>query len=417
MRRQRLQTYIDLWYYAKGFFVLGVDVKNDICIDFASFHNFDFMSQKILLSPPVFDGNEEKYIRSAFTVPHISTYGDNLRLFEEKLGQWAGGFQIAATNSGTSALHLALKLVGVGSGDEVICQSFTFCASTNPICYQGATPVFVDSEAETWNMDPVFLEQAIQQRLKIGKKPKAIVGVDLYGMPAKLDEIVGIAKHYQIPLIEDAAEALGSKYKGKYCSTFGDFGVFSFNGNKIITTGSGGCLVSPDPEAIERAKYLSLQAKDNVHFYRHQEIGYNYCMNNLSAAVGLGQLEKLEEKVRRRRKIFETYVSLFSEFEGIELLPEPAGAESNRWLSTITIDKKATGFDHEDVRIALADQQIESRYLWNPLHLQPVFKHYPYFGGSVAEDLFQKGLCLPSGEQLTELEMERIVEIIKSLRK
>lgn len=396
---------------------MGVDVVNEFPGDFASIHYFDFMSQKILLSPPVFDGNEEKYIRSAFNVPHISTYGDNLRLFEEKLGHWAEGRQIAATNSGTSALHLAMKLVGVEKGDEVICQSFTFCASANPICYQGATPVFVDSEIDTWNMDPVFLEQAIQQRLKIGKKPKAIVVVDLYGMPAKLDEIVGIAEHYQIPLIEDAAEALGSKYHGKFCSSFGDFGVFSFNGNKIITTGSGGCLVSPDSKEIEKAKYLSLQAKDKVHFYRHQEIGFNYCMNNLSASAGLGQLEKLEEKVRSRRRIFERYVDLFSGFEGIELLSEPPGVESNRWLSTITIDKKVTGFDHEDVRIALGEQEIESRYLWNPLHLQPVFKDCPYFGGSVAEGLFHKGLCLPSGEKLTDMDMERIVGIIRSLRK
>lgn len=375
------------------------------------------MTERILLSPPVFDGNEQDFVRDAFSVSNISTYGNLLAKFEAKLSAFAEGNHAIATNSGTSALHLAMKLLGVSNGDEVICQSFTFCASANPICYQGALPVFVDSEPETWNMDPELLEEAIIERLKKGKKPKAIVVVDLYGMPAKFDQILSIAGKYQIPLIEDAAEALGSKYKGKYCSSFGAFGVFSFNGNKIITTGSGGCLVSSDSEAIKRAKYLALQAKDNVHFYRHQEIGYNYCMSNLSAAVGLGQLEKLEKKVRSRRKIFERYVQMFSDFEGIELLKEPVGVETNRWLSTITIDKSVTGFDHEDVRIALADQQIESRYLWNPLHLQPVFKHSPYFGGSVAESLFQKGLCLPSGEHLTELDQERIVGIIKSLRK
>jgi dTDP-4-amino-4,6-dideoxygalactose transaminase len=375
------------------------------------------MTERILLSPPVFDGNEHGFVQDAFSVSNISTYGNLLAQFEAKLPAFTEGYQAIATNSGTSALHLAMKLIGVSNGDEVICQSFTFCASANPICYLGATPVFVDSEPETWNMDPVLLEETIVDRLKKGKKPKAIVVVDLYGMPAKFEEILQVADKYQIPVIEDAAEALGSKYKGKYCSSFGAFGVFSFNGNKIITTGSGGCLVSSDFEAIKRAKYLSLQAKDNVHFYRHQEIGYNYCMSNLSAAVGLGQLERLEEKVRSRRRIFERYVQMFSDFEGIDLLAEPEGVRSNRWLSTITIDRKVTGFDHEDVRQALATQQIESRYLWNPLHLQPVFKQNPYYGGGVAEDLFQKGLCLPSGEQLTELDQERIVGIIKSLRK
>jgi dTDP-4-amino-4,6-dideoxygalactose transaminase len=375
------------------------------------------MSKKILLSPPIFNGNEQSFIASAFSVPHISTYGDFLDRFEFGLMDFSNGCHVAVTNSGTSALHLAMRLIGIKSGDEVICQSFTFCASANPICYQGALPVFVDSESETWNMDPVLLEEAIIQRLKKGKKPKAIVVVDLYGMPAKFDQILSLADKYQIPVIEDAAEALGSKYKGKFCSSFGAFGVFSFNGNKIITTGSGGCLVSSDSEAIKKAKYLALQAKDNVHFYRHQEIGYNYCMSNLSAAVGLGQLEKLEEKVRSRRKIFERYVQMFSDFEGIDLLAEPEGVRSNRWLSTITIDKAVTGFDHEDVRQALAAQQIESRYLWNPLHLQPIFKGYPYFGGNVAESLFNRGLCLPSGEMLSELDQERIVGIIKSLRK
>jgi dTDP-4-amino-4,6-dideoxygalactose transaminase len=375
------------------------------------------MTERILLSPPVFDGNEHDFVQDAFSVSNISTYGNLLAQFEAKLPAFTEGYQAIATNSGTSALHLAMKLIGVSNGDEVICQSFTFCASANPICYQGALPVFVDSELDTWNMDPVLLEEAIDDRLKKGNKPKAIVVVDLYGMPAKFDQILTVADKYQIPVIEDAAEALGSKYKGKFCSSFGAFGVFSFNGNKIITTGSGGCLVSSDSEAIKRAKYLALQAKDNVHFYRHQEIGYNYCMSNLSAAVGLGQLERLEEKVRSRRRIFERYVQMFSDFEGIDLLAEPEGVRSNRWLSTITIDRKVTGFDHEDVRQALAAQQIESRYLWNPLHLQPVFKQNPYYGGGVAEDLFQKGLCLPSGEQLTELDQERIVGIIKSLRK
>lgn len=375
------------------------------------------MTEKILLSPPMFGGREQRYVQEAFSVPHVSTYGDFLGQFEAKLASFAHGFPVAATNSGTSALHLAMRLIGIKPGDEVICQSFTFCASANPICYEGASPVFVDSEPDTWNMDPAFLEEAIVQRIKSGKKPKAIIAVDLYGMPAKFDEILRIADHYQIPVIEDAAEALGSMYKGRYCSSFGAYGVFSFNGNKIITTGSGGCLVSSNSEAIKKAKYLSLQAKDNVHFYRHQEVGYNYCMSNLSAAIGLAQLEKLNDKVEKRRRIFERYVQMFSDFEGINFLAEPEGVRSNRWLSTITIDKQVTGFDHEDVRQALAAQQIESRYLWNPLHLQPIFNGYPYFGGNVAEGLFNRGLCLPSGEMLSELDQERIVGIFKSLRK
>lgn len=375
------------------------------------------MFKKILLSPPVFEGNEQRYVASAFSFPHISTYGEHLSRFEERLRDFSGGLLVTATNSGTSAIHLAMRLVGIKPGDEVICQSFTFCASANPICYQGAMPVFVDSEPDTWNMHPAFLEEAIVQRIKNGKKPKAIIAVDLYGMPAKFDEILRIADHYQIPVIEDAAEALGSMYKGRYCSSFGAYGVFSFNGNKIITTGSGGCLVSSDSDAIKKAKYLSLQAKDNVHFYRHQEVGYNYCMSNLSAAIGLAQLEKLNDKVEKRRRIFERYVQMFSDFEGISLLAEPEGVRSNRWLSTIIIDKQVTGFDHEDVRQALAAQQIESRYLWNPLHLQPIFNASPYFGEKVAEGLFNRGLCLPSGEMLSELDQERIVGIIKSLRK
>lgn len=375
------------------------------------------MFKKILLSPPVFEGNEQRYVASAFSFPHISTYGEHLSRFEERLRDFSGGLLVTATNSGTSAIHLAMRLIGIKPGDEVICQSFTFCASANPICYQGAMPVFVDSEPDTWNMHPAFLEEAIVQRIKNGKKPKAIIAVDLYGMPAKFDEILRIADHYQIPVIEDAAEALGSMYKGRYCSSFGAYGVFSFNGNKIITTGSGGCLVSSDSDAIKKAKYLSLQAKDNVHFYRHQEVGYNYCMSNLSAAIGLAQLEKLNDKVEKRRRIFERYVQMFSDFEGINLLAEPEGVRSNRWLSTIIIDKQVTGFDHEDVRQALAAQQIESRYLWNPLHLQPIFNACPYFGEKVAEGLFNRGLCLPSGEMLSELDQERIVGIIKSLRK
>ena len=375
------------------------------------------MTDKILLSPPVFDGNEQVFVGDAFSVSQISTYGYLLAQFEEKLPTFTSGRPVAATNSGTSALHLAMRLIGIKPGDEVICQSFTFCASANPICYQGAIPVFVDSEPDTWNMDPILLEESIVDRLKNGKKPKAIVVVDLYGMPAKFDEILRIADYYQIPLIEDAAEALGSMYKGRYCSSFGAFGVFSFNGNKIITPGSGGSLVSSDSEAIKKAKYLSLQAKDNVHYYRHQEIGFNYSMSNLSAAIGLAQLEKLNEKVQKRRAIFERYVQMLSDCEGIDLLPEPVGVKSNRWLSTISIDKKVTGFDHEDIRQALAAQQIESRYLWNPLHLQPIFKGYPYYGGNVAEGLFNRGLCLPSGEMLSELDQERIVGIIKALRK
>jgi dTDP-4-amino-4,6-dideoxygalactose transaminase len=278
-------------------------------------------------------------------------------------------------------------------------------------------PVFVDSEPDTWNMNPMYLAEAIEQRVKSGKKPKAIVVVDLYGMPAKFDDILAIAEHHQIPVIEDAAEALGSIYRGRYCSSFGSFGVLSFNGNKIISTGSGGCLVAQSHQMTKTAKYLSLQAKDDIHFYRHREVGFNYCMNNLAAAIGLAQLERLQAKIQARRRIFEYYVELFSDFDGIDLLPEPDGVVSNRWLSTITIEKEITGFDHEAVRQALASQQIESRYLWNPLHLQPVFDNVPYFGGKVAETLFNRGLCLPSGESLTQTDQEMIVDVVRGLKK
>ena len=275
------------------------------------------MTKKILLSPPVFAETESKNILSALSQEQISTYGNFISKFEEGLRGYSKGYQTAATNSGTSALHLAMRLLGVGSGDEVVCQSFTFCATANPVCYQGAMPVFVDSERETWNIDPNALEEAIEDRMLKGKKPKAIVVVDLYGMPASYDDILSISNRFEIPLVEDAAEALGSTYKGQSCSSFGAFGVFSFNGNKIITTGSGGCLVSPDANAIEQARYLSLQAKDQVHFYRHQEIGYNYYMNNLSAAVGLAQLERLPEKIGKRRAIFSRYVEMLGDCNGI----------------------------------------------------------------------------------------------------
>ncbi|WP_194973862.1 aminotransferase class I/II-fold pyridoxal phosphate-dependent enzyme [Aquiflexum lacus] len=374
------------------------------------------MAKFIPLSTPVFDGEEKENILNAINAGKLATSGEFIEGFEEAIQQRHQGIHAAVMNSGTSAIHLALKLLGVGKGDEVLCQSLTFCATANPIAYLGASPVFVDSETETWNICPETLSNAINDRISRGKKPKAIIAVDLFGMPAKYDVLNQISKTYTIPLIEDSAEAMGSSLKGKLCGTFGEFGIFSFNGNKIITTGGGGALLSSNQERIEKAKYLSVQARENYKYYVHKEVGFNYRMNNMSAAIGLAQIGKLDYKIERRRTVYQNYVDLLKNIDGITFLDEPNGFYSNRWLSAILIDKIKTGFSNEELRLALLDQNIESRYLWKPLHTQPSFKESLFYSNGVSEDLFDKGLCLPSSEDLIISDQERIVKVIIGLR-
>lgn len=373
------------------------------------------MAKYIPLSTPVFDEDEKENILNAINAGKLATSGEFIEGFEEAIQHRYHGMYAAVLNSGTSAIHLALKLLGVSSGDEVMCQSLTFCATANPITYLGASPVFVDSEVDTWNISPETLSNAIQDRVSKGKKPKAIITVDLFGMPAKYDALNQISRIYDIPLIEDAAEAMGSSLKGKLCGTFGEFGIFSFNGNKIISTGGGGALLSSNHERIEKAKHLSVQARENYKYYIHHEVGFNYRMNNMSAAIGLAQIGKLDHKIERRRSVYQNYVDLLKNIDGITFLDEPKGFYSNRWLSAILIDKSKTGFTNEDLRLALLNQNIESRYLWKPLHTQPSFKECLFYGNGVSEDLFDKGLCLPSSEDLTISDQERIFKVIIDL--
>lgn len=357
-------------------------------------------------------GDEQKYVNEAFNTNWIAPLGPNVDGFENDLKNYTGIADVAALSSGTAALHLALILAGVTNGDDVICQSFTFSASANPIVYCGARPIFIDSEPDTWNMCTELLEKAIKQGLEQGRKPKAIVFVHLYGMPAKTQEIVDIANRYQILTIEDAAEALGSEINGKKLGTYGNFGVLSFNGNKIITTSGGGALISNDIIAVEKARFLATQARDPAPHYQHSEIGYNYRMSNICAGIGRGQMRVIDERVKRRREIFDFYYQELSSIPGIDFLIEPSGYFSNRWLSTITVNPKS-GVTRETLRLALDRENIESRPLWKPLHLQPVFSSYPTFENGTSAKLFRDGLCLPSGSNLTDEDLNRIVNVIK----
>ncbi|MBS1549855.1 MAG: aminotransferase class I/II-fold pyridoxal phosphate-dependent enzyme [Bacteroidetes bacterium] len=377
------------------------------------------MANKIWLSSPHMGGNELKYIHEAFDENWVAPLGPNVNGFEGDLENFLHtNFKVAALSAGTAALHLALIQCGVQNGDEVICQSMTFSASANPIAYLGATPVFIDSEKDTWNMCPIALEEAIQDRIAKGKTPKAIIVVHLYGMPAKMQEITAIAQKYNIPLIEDAAEALGSNYKGKACGNFGKFGILSFNGNKIITTSGGGALVCQSQEDKDQTVFLSTQARDNAPHYQHSQIGYNYRMSNISAGIGRGQMEVLEDRVDARRKMHNFYLNLFQEIDGVEVFHEPNDDYySNHWLSAITIDPKVSGKTREDLRLALLEDDIESRPLWKPMHLQPVFAQAPYYGKKVAEELFENGLCLPSGSNLSDADRARIAQKIQEVFK
>ena len=375
------------------------------------------MKSKIWLSPPHMGGAELKYIHKAFDENFIAPLGSNIDAFENNLQDFLGeNVNVVALSSGTAALHLALVMLGVKKGDEVICQSMTFSASANPIVYQGATPIFIDSERETWNICPKALEIAIKDRLSKGKKPKAIIVVHIYGMPAKMDEIMKIANKYEIPIVEDAAEALGSIYKRKKCGTFGEMSILSFNGNKIITTSGGGALVCRKQAQKERAVFLSTQARDEAPYYQHSEIGYNYRMSNVSAGIGCGQMEVLEERIIQRRFNHNFYRNLFESMEGISIFSEPNDDfYSNHWLTAIVIDEERIGFDRDKLRLKFLENNIETRPLWKPMHLQPIFTDAPYYGEDVSERLFQKGLCLPSGSNMTDNDRERIAKIFEEM--
>jgi dTDP-4-amino-4,6-dideoxygalactose transaminase len=376
------------------------------------------MSKRIYLSPPHMGGEELTYIHQAFDTNWVSPAGPHIDTFEKELATYNGMEYCAALSSGTAAIHLALIILGIKQGDEVICSTFTFSGSCNPIAYVGATPVFIDSELETWNMDPALLEEVILDRIKKGKKPKAIILVHLYGMPAKVNELMVISRKYEIPVIEDAAEALGSTYFGQKAGTFGDFGVYSFNGNKIITTSGGGALVAKNEDWIKRARFLATQARDAAPHYQHSEIGYNYRLSNISAGIGLGQLKVLDDRVRQRRANFEFYLAAVGHLPGIAFQPQMSGSFSNRWLTTILIDPSQNGgFTREDIRLALEKENIESRPLWKPMHLQPIFEQFPNYGGEVSEKLFERGLCLPSGSGLKAEELKRVVSLISDYRK
>lgn len=376
------------------------------------------MKSKIWLSSPHIGKQEQKFVQEAFDTNWVAPLGPNVDGFEQDLADFLKQGNVAALSSGTAALHLSLILAGVQPGDEVICQSMTFSATANPIAYQHATPIFVDSENDTWNIDPNLLETAIKDRIAKGKKPKAIIPVHLYGMPAKMDEIIAIAQQYDIPLLEDAAEALGSHINGKMCGTFGTMATLSFNGNKIITTSGGGALVCLNKSDTDKSRFLATQARDNAPHYQHSHIGYNYRMSNILAGIGRGQMLVLQDRIHTRRHIFTQYQELFNDIEGCTLPQEPKGYFSNRWLTTVLIDPKQTnGITREDLRLALLAENIESRPLWKPMHLQPIFQDSPYYGNGVSEKLFENGLCLPSGSNLTTEELNRVFECIRSVFK
>lgn len=360
---------------------------------------------------------EERFVREAFDSKWVTTVGPNVDAFERELEEYLGERHVVALASGTSALHLGLVMLGVGPGDEVLCQSMTFAASANPIVYQGASPVFVDSEEKTWNMSPEFLEEAIRDRIRqTGRAPKAIIPVDLYGMPASMTEIMEIAGKYGIPVLEDAAEALGSEYRGRKCGIFGTYGVFSFNGNKIITTSGGGALCCPDEESRNRVKFYATQARDQAPHYEHSHIGYNYRLSNVCAGIGRGQMLSLPSFLEKRRNIHEQYRNRLSGVPGLSLLENPSSHyRSNHWLTCVLVNPEEARFDRETLRLALQKAGVESRPLWKPMHLQPVFRSCPFYGAGVSDRLFERGLCLPSGSALGQEELDLIIDVISNL--
>ncbi len=374
-------------------------------------------SKRILLCLAHMSGNEQQYIKEAFDTNWVVPLGPNVNAFEADLEQFLGEEKhVAALSAGTAAIHLGLVLLGVGKGDEVVCQSFTFSASANPVVYQGATPVFVDSEPGSWNMSPELLDEAIRDRIaKTGRKPKAIVAVHLYGMPAQLDEILAVAARYDIPVLEDAAEALGSTYGGRQCGTFGAYGALSFNGNKMITTSGGGAIVCPTEEAKQRATFFATQAREPFPYYQHEHIGYNYRMSNICAGIGRGQMTVLSDHIAHHRHVAALYKDLLADVDGITLHTNPTEKQqSNYWLNTVTIDAAKCGTDCDTLRQRLDPKGIETRLLWKPLHLQPVFSGCAAYVNGVSEGLFAQGLCLPSGPMVSDEDVEYIVNEIKA---
>ena len=372
--------------------------------------------KRIYLSSPHMSGNEQKYINEAFETNWIAPLGPNVDAFEKEMAAYVGVGGAVAVSSGTAAIHLALRLLDVGKGDKVFCSSLTFVASANPIVYQGAEPVFIDSEPETWNMSPQALELAFQDAYKEGKLPKAVIVVNLYGQSAKMEEILSLCNQYNVPVIEDAAESLGSTYRGKASGTFGRFGIYSFNGNKIITTSGGGMLVSDDEESLGKARFFATQARDHATHYQHSEMGYNYRMSNLLAGVGRAQLEVLEARVTTRRAIFERYLEQLSYLPGVHFMPELGNTKSNRWLTTLTIDTGVSASTQSLIE-SMSKQNIEARPVWKPLHMQPLYKgvqFYPHRRNEiVSERLFETGICLPSGSNMTEEDQLRVIECVK----
>lgn len=377
-------------------------------------------NSKIWLSSPHMGGNEQKFVNEAFDTNWVAPLGPNVNGLEKDLEKYLGNeAHVGALSSGTAAIHLGLIILGVKAGDEVICQSMTFSASANPILYLGAIPVFIDSEAETWNICPIALEEAIIDRIAKGTKPKAIIAVHLYGVPYQIDAIQSISKKYDIPVLEDSAEALGSSYKGQKCGTFGDIGVLSFNGNKIITTSGGGAIVAKSKEVKDKAVFYATQSRDDAPHYQHSEIGYNYRMSNICAGIGRGQMEVLDPHVELRRDMHEFYLKLFSGIDEVTIFTVPNDDYySNYWLTSILIKRNNDkGIDREKLRLAFEQVNIESRPLWKPMHLQPIFEKYPYYGTKVAAELFENGLCVPSGSNLTDSDRERITKTVESFFK
>jgi dTDP-4-amino-4,6-dideoxygalactose transaminase len=375
-------------------------------------------NSKIWLSSPHMGGSEQKYVQQAFDTNWVAPLGPNVTGMEQDLELYIGeGSCVGALSSGTAAIHLGLILLGVQAGDTVLCQSMTFSASANPILYQGATPVFIDSELDTWNLCPVALEEAIVSEIAKGIKPKAIIAVHLYGVPYQIEAVRAVADAYSIPILEDSAEALGSSYKGQKCGTFGDIGVLSFNGNKIITTSGGGAIVTPIAALKEKAIFFATQSRDDAPHYQHSEIGYNYRMSNICAGIGRGQMEVLDDHVEKRREMHDFYAAIFNDIPGVTVFTVPnADYFANYWLSAILVDpEKTNGMTRETMRLALEAENIESRPLWKPMHLQPIFEKYPYYGTTVSETLFENGLCLPSGSNLTEDDRNRIKNVILNL--
>ncbi|MFC2947722.1 aminotransferase class I/II-fold pyridoxal phosphate-dependent enzyme [Virgibacillus sediminis] len=373
---------------------------------------------RIFLSSPHMSENEQKYIKEAFDLNWIAPMGSNVDGLEQDIAEYNDVKDAAVVVSGTAAIHLALKLLAVGPEDIVFCSTLTFVASVNPILYQGAEPVLIDSEMDTWNMSPVALERAMAEAKDNGKLPKAVIIVNLYGQSAQMDELTEICSTYGVPIIEDAAESLGSTYKGKKSGTFGRFGIYSFNGNKIITTSGGGALVSHDEESLKRARFLATQARDQAIHYQHSQVGYNYRMSNIVAGIGRGQMEVLDERVQQRRAVFERYFEAFGDIPGVKFQPELEGTMSNRWLTALTIKPDAAGCSNQEIIDQLADENIEARPVWKPMHLQPLFKdvkYYPHGEDSVSDYLFKYGLCLPSGSNMTVQDQERVIAVISRI--